>query len=133
MGSFSDYTEAKILDHITGKTSFAKPTAYIALSTADPLDTGLGLAEPSGNNYSRVATTGADWNAASAGSVTNAAELAFGEASGAWGTITHFAICDNGSTGGGNVIASGQLTVQKAVVSGDTVKFAISALTITLD
>ena len=133
MGSFSDYLEAKILDHITGKTAYTKPTAYIALSTADPTDTGAGLAEPSGNNYSRVTTAGSDWNAAANGSVTNAAELIFGEASGAWGTITHFAICDSGSRGGGNVLASGQLTYQKAVVSGDTVKFAVGALTITLD
>jgi len=52
MGGFSNYWENKILDHIFGKGSYAPPTIYVGLSTADPTDDGSGLAEPSGNAYS---------------------------------------------------------------------------------
>ncbi|KKL18933.1 hypothetical protein LCGC14_2470590, partial [marine sediment metagenome] len=75
-GSFNDYTENKVLDHIVGKTSFTMPTAYVGLSTADPLDDASGLAEPSGNNYARVTTSGSDWDAAASGATANAAALA---------------------------------------------------------
>ncbi|MCX6559848.1 MAG: hypothetical protein NTZ26_04975 [Candidatus Aminicenantes bacterium] len=131
MGSFANYAENKILDHIVGKTSFTLPTAYLALSTADPTDAGTGLAEPSGNNYSRKQTAAADWNAASSGSIANANDLSFPEASGSWGTITHFAIFDAAS--GGNMLAHGSLTASKAVGAGDVLKFAAGNLTLTLD
>lgn len=131
MGSFSNYAENKVLDHIVGKTSFAMPTAYIALSTADPLDTGGGIAEPVGNNYARKSTAGADWAAALGGSISNANAITFNQASGSWGTISHFALFDASS--GGNMIAHGQLSQSKAVANGDTPSFASGQLTITLD
>ena len=131
MGSFGNYAENKILDHIVGKTAFTMPTAYIALSTADPTDAGTGLAEPSGNNYSRKQTAGADWNAAASGSIANATDQSFPEASGSWGTITHFAIFDAASAG--NMLAHGSLSASKAVGAGDVLKFAAGNLTLTLD
>lgn len=121
-GSASDYSENKILDHITGKAEFAKPTAYVGLSTADPTDDGSGLAEPSGGSYARVQTSAANWNSAASGSISNAQDITFPEATGSWGTITHFALFDAES--GGNMLAHGDLTVSKAVSSGDTVKFS---------
>ena len=129
-GSFSDYTEDKVLDHLVGKTSFTMPTAYIGLSTADPLDDASGNAEPSGNNYSRVTTDGDDWDASSGGATANAAALTFPEASGSWGTITHFAIWDAATVG--NMLAHGDLTASKAIGIGDTASFAIGDLDITL-
>jgi len=42
MGSFSNYAEVKILDHVVGKTSFTMPIAYVTLATADPTDAGTG-------------------------------------------------------------------------------------------
>lgn len=129
-GSFGDYTEDKVLDHITGKTSFTMPTAYLGLSTADPTDDGSGLAEPSGGSYARVATSGSDWDAASGGATANAAALTFPEASGDWGTITHFALFDAAS--GGNMLAHGDLTLAKDVNNGDTISFPIGDLDITL-
>lgn len=133
MGSFSDYAENKILEHIVGKTSFTMPTAYIALCTTAPTDasTGSTLVEPSGNNYSRKATVGGDWAAASGGSISNSGSLAFPQASGSWGTITHFAIVD--ASANGNVIAWGALSASKAVGSGDTPSFAAGQLTVTQD
>ena len=134
--SFSDYSEAKVLDHIVGKTSFTMPTAYVALCTADPTDAGTGASMnevANANAYARVTTSGSDWDAAASGATANAAELSFPEATGSWGTITHFALVDSGTHGAGNMLAHGALDASKAIVSGDIVKFAIGALDITLD
>lgn len=131
MGSFNDYTEAAVLDHITGKTLFTKPTAYVGLSTADPTDDASGLAEPSGNNYSRVTTSGSDWDAAASGATANAAALTFPEASGSWGTVTHFALFDAASAG--NMLCHGTLGASRVIVSGQTPRFAIGEFDITLD
>jgi hypothetical protein len=99
MGSFSDYLENKILDHIVGNAAFTAPTnIFVALSTADPLDTGLSIAEPFGSAYARVSTDDSDWDAASGGALDNGADITFVEASGAWGTITHFALFDQDRT-----------------------------------
>ena len=92
MGGFSDYWENKILDHIFGKGSHTPPTIYVGLSTADPTDDGSGLAEPSGNGYARVQTSASNWNTASNGSLDNAGDITFAQATGSWGMITHFAL-----------------------------------------
>ena len=132
MGSFSDYAENKILDHIVGKTSFTMPThSWLALFVGDPLDTGAGGAEVSGGSYARVETAGSDWDAASEGATANAAAIAFAEASGAWGTVTNFALFD--ALTAGNLLAHGALTTAKAITTGDTPSFAIGDLDITLD
>ncbi len=131
MGSFGDYAENKLLDHITGKTAFAMPTAYVALSTADPLDDGSGLAEPSGSGYARVTTVAANWNAASAGAVDNAQAITFPQATGSWGTITHFLLYDAASAG--NILGHAALSASKAIGNGDTPSFAIGDLDLGLD
>lgn len=131
MGSFNNYTENKVLDHVTGKTAFTKPTAYVGLSTADPADDASGLAEPSGSGYARVTTSGASWDAASGGATANAAALTFPEASGAWGTVTHFALFDASTSG--NMLCHGTLDASRVITSGITPRFAIGELDITLD
>ena len=131
MGSFADYWENEILDHLFGKGSYTSPTIYVGLSTADPADDATGLAEPSGNAYARVTTTGADWNTASGGTIDNANEISFPQASGSWGTLTHFALFDAAS--GGNMLAHGLLSISKTISSGDTAKFSAGDLDISLD
>ena len=131
MGSFSDYWEVKLLDLTTGKAGVSTPTVFIGLSTADPLDDASGLAEPSGNGYTRVETSGATWNSAASGATDNAADMTFPEASGAWGTITHFALFD--AVSGGNMIGHGSLSTPKTIDNGDTAKFSSGDLDITLD
>lgn len=136
-GSASDYLELKLLDHITGKTSYTKPTAYIALLTAEPDDasTGATITEPSASYaYARITTSGSSWAAATGGAVSNAAILTSATASGGdWGTITHFALLDSATLGAGNVLVWGELTTPKTVNSGDSLSFAIGAIVITLD
>jgi hypothetical protein len=131
MGSFSDHWENEILDHIFGKGSYTPPTIYVGLSTADPLDNGSGLAEPSGNGYARVATSGASWTTSSGGSLSNAGDISFTQATGSWGTITHFALFDAASAG--NMLVHGALNQSKTIASGDTAKFAAGDLDVTLD
>jgi hypothetical protein len=131
MGSFADYWENEILDHLFGKGSYTPPTIYVGLSMADPADDASGLAEPNGNSYARAATASADWNFASGGMLDNANDITFPEASGNWGTITHFALFDAAS--GGNMLAHGSLSVSKSIGSGDTAKFAAGDLDVSLD
>jgi hypothetical protein len=130
-GSASDYLENLLLDQIVGKSPSA--SRYIALLTAAPddADTGSTIVEPVAMNYARITTTAASWNTASGGSVSNAAILTSPVASGDWGTITHFALCDAATAG--NVLVWGELTTSKTVLNGDSLSFAVGSLIITLD
>ena len=130
MGSFSDYLEAEVLDHVTGKGSYTSPTTYVALSTADPTDDNSGIAEPSGSGYARVTTSASDWDAAASGATANAAAITFPEASGAWGTVTHFALFDASTAG--NMLMYGTLDASRVITSGITPRFSIGELDITL-
>lgn len=131
MGSFSDYWEDKILDHLFGHGNYPPPTIYIGLSTADPGDDGVGLSEPVGNGYARAATSDDDWTPADDGSLANANAVAFAEATGAWGTVTHFGLFDAAS--GGNLLAGGPLAASKTVEAGDIVRFAAGDIDVSLD
>ena len=123
MGSFSDYLENKILDHVVGKTAYTMPTVWVGLSRADPLDDASGLDEPSEHGYARVETAGADWNAASGGATSNANAITFPQASGgSWGELTHFALFDAAT--GGNMLPHGTLSASKTIEDGDTASFA---------
>jgi hypothetical protein len=132
-GSASDYLENEILDHIFGAAAWSAPeNLYFALSTADPLDTGLGIAEPSAGSYTRKAVVNNDTNfpAATGGAKSNGAAIEFVEATGSWGTISHFAIFD-AAYPSGNMLAHGDLGTPKAITTGDTARFAIGDLDIT--
>ncbi len=76
-------------------------------------------------------TSPADWSLASGGALANADAIEFPEASGAWGTVTHFALFDAAS--GGNLLAHGALAQAKAIGSGDSVRFAAGDLEIHLN
>ena len=121
MGGFSDYWENKILEHIFGKGSY----------TADPTDDGSGLAEPSGNGYARTQTSASDWNDASNGSMDNVIDITFAQATGSWGTITHFALFDAASAG--NMLAHGALSQSKSIGNSDTARFQTGDLDVSLD
>ena len=88
MGTISDYLELEWLDHVFENGAFSVPTnIYIALSTADPTDSGGSIAEPSGNGYARKVIN--TWNTAASRAITNNGVITFATATGAWGTITH--------------------------------------------
>lgn len=133
MGSFADYLENKILDHVFGNTAYSTPaTVYVGLSTTTITDAGGNITEPAGGSYARVSVTNnvTNWPNASGGSKSNGTAITFPTATGSWGTIIDFFIADASS--GGNILGYGTLTVSKTVSSGDTLSFAASALTVTL-
>lgn len=134
MGSFADYLEDELLDHVFGAASFSAPaTLYIGLSTTTITDAGGNITEPSGNGYARVAVTNNATNfpAASGGAKANGTDIAFPEATGSWGTVIDFFIADASS--GGNILAYGTLTASKTVDTNDIVEFQTGDLDITLD
>ena len=135
-GSKSDYLEAKLLDHVLGNTAYTAPsTVYIALFTADPTDSGGGT-EVSTGSYARAVVTNntTNWPNASGtspSSKSNGTSFTFPTASGAWGTVTSYAIFDAATVG--NMLYWGTLTISKTVASGDTASFANGTLTVTED
>ena len=134
--SLSNYASKALLDYMFSKTSNfdTQPTIYVGLSTADPLEDGAGITEPSGNGYARVATVAGDWNTATLADpslLDNANTVTFPQATGAWGTVTHFFLIDASS--GGNILGSGALPVPKSPSNLDTPSFAAGALDVTMD
>lgn len=133
MGAFTDYLENEMLDHLFGSAFSAPTSVWMALSTSTPTDAGGNVTEPSGNGYARVeiGNSSTNWNAASSGTVTNKTAITFPEASGSWGTVTHFVLYDASTAG--NALIWGALTASKAIGTGDTASFAIGSLSISLD
>ncbi len=133
--SFSVYLEQKVLEHAFKVAAFTVPTnLYLALLTSAPADddTGSTIVEPSGNAYARVNHD--VWAVATVATVTsckNTGAITFPTATGLWGTISHFAICD--ALTAGNVLAYGALTTAKSVTTDDTPSFASNAIVITLE
>jgi len=138
-GTFGDYAEKAILDHITGKTSFTMPTVYVGLKTADPTDDNSGGTEPTAatGGYARIVTSGASWDAATlgAGVTANATALSFSISTAAWSTgateLTHFILMDAATAG--NMLAHADLTVARAVNAADIIlRFSIGDLDLSL-
>ena len=128
-GSLSDYAESKVADLITGKTAFTLPSVWVALYTVAPTDAGGGT-EVTGGSYARKSTAGSDWAAASGGATSNSAVITFVTPTGSWGTVVAFSLMDASTAG--NFLAWGDLTTPQAIGTGNTVSFAIGALTITI-
>ena len=128
MSAISNYLENALLNATLRNTTYTSPaTVYAALFTTDPTDAGSGT-ECTGSGYTRKAITFA---APSNGVTTNsAAACEFDQATGDWGTLTHFAIFDALTTG--NMLYYGALTASKTISSGDVFKFATSSVTVTL-
>jgi hypothetical protein len=119
VGGISDYTENSVLDHVFGVSEFTPPsTVYLGLSVTDPLDDASGISEPSGNGYLRKAIT---FMAAGSRTIENNS-VSFNQATGSWGTISHWFICDNvsGTNFGTDVelLAYGGFLSSEVVVSG---------------
>lgn len=114
-GSLSNWLELELLDHVLKTGAYAIPTnIYVALSTADPLDTGAGIAEPSGGNYERVVMNA--WDTAASRATENTNKITFPQATADWGNITHWAIYD--ALEGGNFLAHGDFTIAKTCPIG---------------
>ena len=131
--SKSNYLENKVLDHVYGGGDYARPaTVYLALFTAAPTDAGGGT-EVAGNAYARAAITSNSTNfpAAASGVKSNGTPIVFAEATGAWGTVTHWALFD--ALSGGNMLNWGVLNTPKTVASGDQPQVNTGGIVITED
>lgn len=121
--SISNYAEDKLLDHVTGTTSFTAPSGvYLQLHTGDPGETGASNVATE-NSRQSVA-----FGAASGGSIVSSAAVTWTNVS-TTETYTHWSAWDASSAG--NALWYGALSSSASVTAGDT--FQITSLTLTLD
>jgi hypothetical protein len=127
MAAMSNYLENALINATLRNTTYTSPSVvYVGLFTSDPTDAGSGT-EVTGGSYTRKSAT---FGAPSDGASTISSAIEFDQATGSWGTVTHFGIYD--ASTGGNLLYHGALTASKAIDTGDVFKFATSALTVTL-
>jgi len=134
VGSLALFAENKVLEHAVGKTSWTMPSEpYLALFTTAPTsEDGTGGVECDAGNYARITCPGTNWGAAAAGAIANSVAIEFAEASGAnWGNVKGFALFN--AITEGDMILWGEVTTPKDINIGDTAKFAIGELDVTLD
>lgn len=132
--SFANYAEQKILEHAVGKTSWTKPTVYLALTTAAPTDTSTGatITEATYTGYARLEVPGASWTYA-APAIKNNATLTFAEATAGESEIKGWALCDSATKSEGNVIAWGTVTATKISTTQTPPTVNKEALVVELD
>lgn len=126
MSSFTDYLEAKVLNHVFGGVSYTMPTLYVALFTTATDDAGGGT-EVTGGDYVRVAAS----FSVTGNTASNSGVVTWPVASAGWGTVVDVAIFDDPSAG--QMLAHSSLSVSRAVLSGDTFHIPVGNLTINLD
>lgn len=124
MGSLTDYSELELLDHVCNAAYTPAATVYVALATADPTDAATGASMNEVANSGSYARTAITFGAAASRRVTQSGVVTFPQASGSWGTVTHWAIVDTGTYGSGNVLAHGSFAASKTINSGNTPSIA---------
>jgi len=118
MGSLTDTLENEVLDHILKVGSYSPPaTVYLGLSTADPLDTGAGWADPTYTGYARKAIS---FGAAASRRITQDADVTFDPCTAGSSTVSHWGLWTAAS--GGTLLAYGAFAVAKDIVAGNTPK-----------
>jgi len=129
MGSLTQYTHKKVLDHALKTASYSPPaTIYVGLSTADPTETGGGWADPTYTGYARKSIA---FGAASARAIAQNALVTFDQCTAGSSTVTHWGLWDQAS--GGNLMAHGALSASKSIVAGNTPSLASGQVTVTFN
>jgi hypothetical protein len=128
-----DAMETILLDyflHTTGSTTWAAPASlWVGLCSAAPTETVTNECTVA-NNYNRVQI---GFSPAVAGQATGPSAVAtFSSASGSWGTINGYIICEASiGSAGSNWLAYGAVSPTVAVTTNDTVSFATGAMSLT--
>lgn len=123
----SQYLENKILDATLRNTSYTSPaTVYLALFSTTCSPTAAGT-ELSGNGYSRQSVTFG--TAASGGTISNTANVAFTASGGNWTQSISSAIMD--ASTGGNVLYYFNGS-PKTVSNGQTLTYESGSIDITI-
>jgi hypothetical protein len=130
MGSFTDYAEKKILDHVLKVASYSPPgTVYLGLSTADPTDDASGWANPTYTGYARKAITFA---AAGSRSIVQTGAVTFDPCTAGSSVVTHWGIWDQLATGG-NLLAHGVFAAPKTIQVGNTPSVATAEVAVSFN
>lgn len=125
MSALTDYSENLVAKWLLTNAAATRPTAwYIGLFTSATDDTGGGT-ELSTGGYARQAVT----FSVTGDTASNTAQIDF-VSSGDWANITHVAVFDASTAG--NMLFHGALTAARDPASGDTIRFAAGALTLTM-
>lgn len=136
MANASNYLEQQVYNHIFRDDTFSKPSnIFIGLTTDIPKDDGTYTEVADANGYARYAQVSGDsrWAAhGTTGPGSNDVEFSFNQATGDWGTVSGVIITDSETHSAGNVLLHGALTTPKIVENGDTFKFAVGALDVTI-
>lgn len=136
-GLFGHSEGSALLRNLIAGTSLANTTiVYFALSTTAPNPDGTNVTEPSGGSYARVsATLSSVFSSAPSGasptSCTSGAAIVWPEATGGWGTVTHW-VAYTASTGG-TLVYYGELTSSEIITTGLQPQFAAGDLVFTVD
>lgn len=133
MGSFADYLENKVLDHVVRNTLYTQPSVvYSALFTVIPSDTTGGTeVTTASSGYTRVASTFVTAGLTSNGRTVNSGAVNFATvAGGATLTIVGWGLTDAATAG--NLLM--WATVTSTVLNvGDQATFPATNIVITLD
>lgn len=129
MGSLTDFAENALAKHLSTEAAYTPvATLKLALCTADPTDAATGASMNEVANSGSYARTTIAFSAASSRRVTSTGAVTFPQATGAWGTVTHWAIVDSATYGAGNVLAAGAFTVAKSIVALNTPSIATTEI-----
>jgi hypothetical protein len=142
-GSFSDYLELELLDHVFGGGDYTRPaTVYIALltdsNTQAQRDAGTVTEVDTGDwtNYARLAVTNNSTNFPAASGTTatksNGAAITFSAATIPSGTVVVTAIAIYDASTAGNLMGHGDLAVPKTMSDNDIFSIPVGDLDITL-
>jgi hypothetical protein len=131
MAGLSDTYENRALDWllVTGTPTRASGT-WLALYTAAPTDSTSGTEVANSGAYARTSIA---FDAAASGATANAGDVTFPTATGSWGTITHWAVVDSGTYGGGNIILYGAFNASKTIGTDDVFQVLDGQLDVTAD
>ena len=117
--------ENQLLDALVGTTAYTVTTPIkLALVTTNGDDATAGT-QVTGGSYARQTIT---FGAASAGAIANSAAISFAGMPSC--TVVGIELYDNAGTP--KRLAYGPLTTSRSVAAGDTVQFAISAISLSL-
>lgn len=114
--------------------SAAPGSYFVALHTADPGEAGnQSTNEIAYTGYARVAVarSAGGWTVSSA-TVSNTAQVQYGQCTAGSGTASHFSI-GLASSGAGQILLKGALNSSLAISNGITPLFAATVLTATVD
>lgn len=130
MSALSDYLENKIMDHFTGKTTFASPSIYSALFSTSPTDSASGEEVGTGA-YARILS--ASWDTSASGATENSSAITFPQATASYNVVA-VALMDGSTVGcATNILWYGRLTTSRLVNQNDTFEIAASSLDLTID